>query len=161
MLDLLPDLCDLYPHHLTVANPIFHSYGGKSCFHGETVTVKCFEDNSRIKELVATNGKGKVMVVDGGGSQRKALLGDMLAEQALANGWEGLVIFGAIRDAGTQATLDIGIQAIGVTPWKTERKGVGEVGMVVSFAGLQIATGDYIYCDLNGVALAKQPLAIP
>jgi len=81
MNDLLPDLCDLYPEQVQIAEPVFQSYGKRTCFYGQVVTVSCFEDNSRVRELVNENGQGKVMVVDGGGSKRRALLGDMLAEK--------------------------------------------------------------------------------
>ena len=160
MLDLLPDLTDQYPDHLLIADPVFNSYGKKTIFYGEVVTVKCFEDNSRVKELVATPGKGKVMVVDGGGSKRVALLGDLLAEQAANNGWEGIIINGAVRDVGTQATINLGIKSLAATPLRSTRKGVGEIGVNIGFAGLRIEDGDYIYADLNGIALAKQPLAL-
>ncbi|EAQ64125.1 hypothetical protein MED121_00795 [Marinomonas sp. MED121] len=160
MLDLLPDLTDQYPDHLLIADPIFNSYGKKNIFYGEVVSVKCFEDNSRVKELVATPGKGKVMVVDGGGSKRVALLGDMLAEQAASNGWEGIIIYGAVRDVATQSTIDLGVKALAATPLRSMRKGMGEVGENIAFAGLRIENGDYIYADLNGIALAKQPLAL-
>mgnify|MGYP000001358761 FL=1 len=160
MLDLLPDLTDQYPDHLLIADPIFNAYGKKTIFHGEVVTVKCFEDNSRVKELVVTAGKGKVMVVDGGGSKRVALLGDLLAEQAAKNGWEGIIINGAIRDVATQAQINLGVKALGATPLRSTRKGMGDVGVNIAFAGLRIEDGDYIYSDLNGLALAKQPLAL-
>ncbi len=160
MLDLLPDLTDQYPDHLLIGDPIFQSFGKKTIFYGEVVTVKCFEDNSRVKELVATDGKGKVMVVDGGGSKRVALLGDMLAEQAANNGWEGIVINGAVRDVATQATIALGIKALSATPLRSTRKGMGDVGVNITMAGLRIENGDYLYSDLNGIALAKQPLAL-
>lgn len=161
MKDILPDLCDLYPEQLQITDPIFTSYGKRSYFYGEVVTVSCFEDNSRIRELVAKNGKGKVMVVDGGGSKRRALLGDMLAEKAEQNGWEGFVIYGAIRDAAAQATINVGIHALCTYPMPTEKRGLGDIGKVVRFAGITVAPGDYIYCDLNGIAVSKQPLALP
>ena len=160
MLDLLPDLTDQYPDHLLIGDPIFQSFGKKTIFYGEVVTVKCFEDNSRVKELVATDGKGKVMVVDGGGSKRVALLGDMLAEQAANNGWEGIVINGAVRDVATQATIALGVKALSATPLRSTRKGMGDVGVNITMAGLRIENGDYLYSDLNGIALAKQPLAL-
>jgi len=160
MLDLLPDLTDQYPDHLLIADPIFNTYGKKTIFYGEVVTVKCFEDNSRVKELVATDGTGKVMVVDGGASKRVALLGDMLAELAANNGWEGIIINGAVRDVATQATINLGVKALAATPLRSTRKGVGEVGVNVAFAGLRFEDGDYLYSDLNGIALAKQPLAL-
>ncbi|MGO2232981.1 putative 4-hydroxy-4-methyl-2-oxoglutarate aldolase [Marinomonas sp. UCMA 3892] len=161
MKDLLPDLCDLYPEKLQIAEPIFTSYGKRSHFYGEVVTVSCFEDNSRVRELVAENGKGKVMVIDGGGSKRRALLGDMLAEKAVDNGWEGFVINGAIRDIAAQSQLNIGIHALCAHPMPTEKRGLGDLGKTLRFAGMTIAQGDYIYCDLNGIVVSKQPLALP
>ncbi|UTW01312.1 putative 4-hydroxy-4-methyl-2-oxoglutarate aldolase [Marinomonas rhizomae] len=161
MKDLLPDLCDLYSEQLQIAEPIFTSYGKRTCFYGEVVTVSCFEDNSRVRELVAQNGKGKIMVIDGGGSKRRALLGDMLAEKAVNNGWEGFVINGAIRDIAAQSQLSIGIHALCAHPMPTEKRGLGDLGKTLRFAGITIAPGDYIYCDLNGIAVSKQPLALP
>lgn len=161
MKDLLPDLCDLYSEQLQIAEPIFTSYGKRTCFYGEVVTVSCFEDNSRVRELVAQNGKGKIMVIDGGGSKRRALLGDMLAEKAVNNGWEGFVINGAIRDIAAQSQLSIGIHALCAHPIPTEKRGLGDLGKTLRFAGITIAPGDYIYCDLNGIAVSKQPLALP
>ena len=93
-----PDLCDEYPELIKVAEPIFNSFGGKLEFGGEIVTIKCFEDNSLVKENAAKPGKGKVMVVDGGGSLRRALMGDLVAADAVKNGWEGIIIYGCIRD---------------------------------------------------------------
>jgi regulator of ribonuclease activity A len=161
MKDLLPDLCDLYPEQLQIAEPIFTSYGKRSHFYGEVVTVSCFEDNSRVRELVNEDGKGKVMVVDGGGSKRRALLGDMLAEKAANNGWEGFVIYGAIRDVAAQATLNVGIHALCAHPMPTEKRGLGDLGKTLYMAGIVITQGDFIYCDLNGIAVSKLPLALP
>jgi regulator of ribonuclease activity A len=161
MKDLLPDLCDLYPDKLQIAEPIFTSYGQRSHFYGEAVTVSCFEDNSRIRELVNENGKGKIMVIDGGGSKRRALLGDMLAEKAVNNGWEGFVIYGAIRDIAAQSRLNIGIHALCAHPMPTEKRGLGDIGKTLRFAGITVYQGDYVYCDLNGIAVSKQPLALP
>ena len=160
MLDLLPDLFDQYPEKLQLANPIFNDYGGKSIFSGEIVTVSCFNDNSKVKELVATNGENKVMVVDGKGSTTRALLGDMLAEKAVENGWQGIVIFGCIRDAGTISTLSLGVKAIGCNPIKTEKLGVGEVNHDIHFAGLHFIAGHYIYGDANGLAISKNYLEL-
>ncbi|AEF54951.1 Regulator of ribonuclease activity A [Marinomonas posidonica IVIA-Po-181] len=161
MKDLLPDLCDLYPELIQIAEPVFQSYGKRTCFYGQVVTVSCFEDNSRVRELVTENGQGKVMVVDGGGSKRRALLGDMLAEKAANNGWEGFVINGAIRDVQAQADLNIGIHALCAHPLPTEKRGLGDLGRTLCFAGIQIAEGDYIYCDLNGTLVSKQALTLP
>jgi len=160
MLDLLPDLFDQYPDDLQLAKPLFNDYGGKTIFSGEIVTVSCFNDNSKVKELVSTDGKNKVMVVDGKGSTQQALLGDMLAESAVKNGWQGIVIFGCIRDAGTIATLPLGVKAIGCCPIKTEKLGAGDVNQDIYFAGLHFTPGHYIYADANGLAISKQHLEL-
>lgn len=154
--DLLPDLFDLYPEQLQLAEPLFNDYGGKLIFSGEIVTVSCFNDNSKVKELVATDGTGKVMVVDGKGSTTRALLGDMLAEQAVANGWQAIVINGCIRDAGTIATLPLGVKALGCNPIKTEKLGIGEINTNISFAGIEFVAGQYIYGDANGLAVSEK-----
>lgn len=159
MLDLLPDLFDEYPEQLALAAAIFNDYGGNKIFYGEIVTVSCFNDNSKVKELVAQNGTGKVMVVDGKASITNALLGDMLAEQAVKNGWQGIVINGCIRDAGTISTLPIGVKAIGCCPIKTEKLGKGEINAPISFANLTFNPGQYIYGDSNGLAVSKALLS--
>ena len=144
MLDLLPDLYDNYPNALTLAQPIFSDFGQRKIFYGEIVTVACFNDNSKVKALVNTDGTCKVMVVDGKASITHALLGDMLAEKAVKNGWQGIVINGCIRDAGTIATLDLGVKALGCCPIKTEKLGIGEVNTPITFAGL-ILFQDILY----------------
>ncbi|SGY84719.1 putative 4-hydroxy-4-methyl-2-oxoglutarate aldolase [Moritella viscosa] len=158
MLDLLPDLCDRHFNQLSVMDPIFQSYGKATIFSGQAVTVKCFEDNSLVKELAGTPGEGRILVVDGGCSTRRALLGDMIAENAVKNGWAGFVIYGAIRDVATINTLELGVKAITACPVKTEKRGLGDAGINLHFAGVNIAEGDYIYADLNGVVVAKEPL---
>lgn len=160
MLDLLPDLYDLYPNELHLVAPLFNDYGANTIFSGEIVTVSCFNDNSKVKELVATDGQGKVMVVDGKASLTNALLGDMLAEKAVQNGWQGIIINGCIRDVGTIKTLPIGVKALGCNPIKTEKLGVGEVNVIVSFADTIFIPGDYIYGDANGLATSKRELTL-
>jgi len=160
MLDLLPDLFDQYSQQLQLAQPLFNDYGGKTIFSGEIVTVACFNDNSKVKELVATDGTGKVMVVDGKGSLTRALLGDMLAEQAVENGWQGIVIHGCIRDAGTIATLTLGVKALGCNPIKTEKLGVGEINKTVKFANIEFIAGQFIYGDANGLAISEKQLIL-
>ena len=160
MLDLLPDLFDQYPEQLSLAAMPFHDYGAKKIFFGEIVTVDCYKDNSKVKELVATDGSGKVMVVDGKAALERALLGDMLAEQAMANGWQGLIINGCIRDAGTIATLDLGVKAIGTCPIKTEKLGQGTINTVINFASLCFQPGQFIYADSNGVAISENLLTL-
>ncbi|EQC04923.1 TPA: putative 4-hydroxy-4-methyl-2-oxoglutarate aldolase [Aeromonas salmonicida] len=158
MLDLLPDLCDQHGDALQVADPLFHDFGGKPLFYGQAVTLSCYEDNSLVRELVNRPGQGRVMVIDGGGSLRRALLGDQLAIKAAEQGWEGIVIFGAVRDVGTLATLALGVKALAACPVKTEKLGQGELDAVVSFAGVTIHPGDYVYADLNGVLVSAARL---
>jgi regulator of ribonuclease activity A len=160
MLDLLPDLFDQYPDSLKLAEPLFNDYGAKPIFSGEIVTVSCFNDNSKVKELVATNGQGKVMVIDGKGSTDRALLGDMLAEQAVKNGWQGIVIYGCIRDAGTIGLLPLGVKALGCCPIKTKKLGVGIVNNDVYFAGLHFTPGHFLYADKNGLAISQHYLEL-
>ena len=156
---LLPDLFDMHADKLSLAQPIFNDYGGKKLFHGEIVTVSCYNDNSKVKELVATDGRNKVMVVDGKASLTNALLGDMLAEQAVENGWQAIIINGCIRDAGTIATLPLAVKALGCCPIKTEKLGKGEINSTISFADLTFNPGQYIYGDSNGLAISKALLS--
>lgn len=158
MLDLLPDLCDQHCDALQVADPLFHNFGGKPLFYGQAVTLSCYEDNSLVRELVTRPGQGRVMVIDGGGSLRRALLGDQLALKAAEQGWEGILIHGAVRDVGTLATLALGVKALAACPVKTEKRGQGELDAVVSFAGVTIHPGDYVYADLNGVVVSATRL---
>ena len=153
-----PDLCDQYPELVQVVEPMFSNYGGRERFSGEIVTVKCFEDNSCVKALVDTEGQGRVMVVDGGGSMRRACLGDMLAEKASGNGWSGLIIYGCIRDVDEIMATDIGVQALGTQPMKTDKKGIGETQIPVTFGGVTFTPGDYVYADNNGIVVAPQQL---
>ena len=154
----IPDLCDDYPELVRVLDPIFSNFGGRERFSGPLVTVKCFEDNSVVKELVGTPGEGRVLVVDAGGSMRRACLGDMLAEQASVNGWAGLVIYGCIRDVDEIMATNIGVQALGTHPMKTDKKGIGELGISVTFAGVTFSLGDYVYADNNGIIVSSQRL---
>jgi len=153
-----PDLCDQYPELVRVFEPIFTNYGGKTSFGGEVVTIKCYEDNSLVKEQAGTDGRGKVLVVDGGGSLRKALLGDMIAENAVKNNWEGIIIFGCIRDVDAISALDLGVQAINSIPLKTEKRGIGDLNIQLQFAGVTVQPGEFIYADNNGVIVANKSL---
>ena len=153
-----PDLCDQYPQLVRVLEPMMTNYGGRKQFSGAIVTVKCFEDNSCVKQLVGTSGQGRVLVVDGGGSMRRACLGDMLAAEAFRNGWSGIVIYGCIRDVDEIAVTDIGVQALAVHPMKTEKKNIGEIDIPVTFGGVTFTPGDYLYADNNGVLVASEAL---
>ncbi|EIK96763.1 ribonuclease activity regulator protein RraA [Pseudomonas sp. M47T1] len=158
---LTPDLCDAYPELVKVLEPMFSNFGGRDSFGGEIVTIKCFEDNSKVKAQVELDGKGKVLVVDGGGSLRCALLGDMLAEKAAKSGWEGIVIYGCIRDVDVIAQTDLGVQALASHPLRTEKRGLGDVNVPVSFAGVTFKPGEFIYADNNGVIVSPSALKMP
>ena len=155
---ITPDLCDEYPDLVQVLTPMLQNFGGVDSFGGEIVTVKCFEDNSIVKEQVALPGQGKVMVEDGGGSMRNALLGDMLAEKAAENGWEGLIIYGCIRDVDVIRQTKLGVQAIATHPRKTEKRGIGDLNIPVTFGGITFVPGQYVYADNNGVIVAPTKL---
>ena len=114
-----------------------------------------------MKELVDTDGTGKVMVVDGGGSMRNALLGDMLAEKAAKNGWQGIVIYGCIRDVDVIMETELGVQALATNPLKTEKRGLGDVNVVVKFGGVEFVPGQYVYADNNGIIVSPQALSMP
>lgn len=154
-----PDLCDAYPDLVDVVEPIFSNLGGRESFGGQVVTIKCFEDNSLVKEEVDKPGQGKVLVVDAGGSFRCAMLGDQLAGKALANGWEGIIVYGCIRDVDIINELNLGVQALGTHPRKSEKRGVGEYQLPVSFAGVTFVPGDYVYADNNGIIVTPEPLS--
>ena len=152
------DLCDDNPADLRVCEPMFSQFGGRDRFGGEIVTAKCFEDNSRVKETLGTPGKGKVLVVDGGGSLRCALLGDMIGEDAVKNGWEGVIVYGCVRYVDALGTLDLGVQALGAIPLKSNRRGEGQKDIPVTFGGVTFVPGEYVYADNNGVIVSAKKL---
>ena len=137
----------------------FGNYGALRQFCGRAVTIKCHEDNSLVKACVQEPGNGRVIVVDGGGSLRRALLGDMLAEEAAKNGWAGLVINGAVRDVDEIGATPLGVQALGTCPLKTEKLGMGQRDVPVAFGGVEIRPGCYVYADNNGVLVSAVPLS--
>lgn len=153
-----PDLCDDFPDEVSVLDSIFRNYGGRTEFFGEVITIKCHEDNSLVKQLANESGNGRVMVVDGGGSLRRALLGDMIAAKAVENNWAGLLIYGCIRDCDEIAALNLGVKALNTIPVKTDKRGLGDLNVVVTFAGQTIQSGQWVYCDNNGVIVADKNL---
>ena len=153
------DLYDVHGESLQVLAPIFRDFGGVTAFEGSVVTVKVFEDNSLVRSTLEQAGGGRVLVVDGGGSSRCALVGDMLGELGVKNGWAGILVYGCIRDADPIAKLAIGIKALGTNPRKSVKKGEGERDVVVRFAEATIKPGDYLYADRDGVVLADHKLA--
>ena len=156
----VPDICDEYPEEVAVLDPLFSDFGGRRKFCGEIVTVKCFEDNSLVKELVGTEGNKRVIVVDGGGSLRRALLGDLLAAQAARNGWQGLLINGCVRDVEILSGIELGVKALAPHPVKTDKRGEGQVDVPVEFAGQRIIPGRFLYADANGVVIALRDLGV-
>jgi regulator of ribonuclease activity A len=155
-----PDLCDEYPE-VAVVDPIFSNFGGLEAFGGEIVTVKCFEDNSVVKDQVGLPGNGRVLVVDGGGSMRNALLGDMLAEKAAENGWAGIIVYGCIRDVDVIMETGLGVQALGTHPRKTEKRGLGDLNVPVTFGGVTFRPGAFVYADNNGIIVSDRALPLP
>jgi regulator of ribonuclease activity A len=148
-----PDLCDQFPDIIKVLNPGFRDYGGREAFAGPACTVKCFEDNSKVKELANIPGEGRVMVVDGGSSLRRALLGDMIAAAAAQNGWAGIVIDGAVRDVEVLRTLDLGVKALGSVPLRTEKRDLGDMEIPVVVGGVLIHPEEYVFADATGIVV--------
>jgi regulator of ribonuclease activity A len=156
----LPDLCDEHADQLAIVEPGFRDFGGIRRFHGEVVTVKCYEDNSRVKETLAGDGTGKVLVVDGGGSMRCALLGDMLAAMAARNGWRGVVVNGCVRDVEVLRDISLGVRALDCHPLRSRKRNQGQAGVPVNFAGVTFHSGQYLYADENGMAIAERELEV-
>jgi regulator of ribonuclease activity A len=152
------DLSDAYGDHARVLPPVLRHFGGRRRFSGEIVTIKCFEDNSRVKELAGTQGDGRVMLVDGGGSTRMALLGDMIGQEALAHGWAGIVVYGCIRDTAALAHMELGVMAIASSPRRSLKNSEGVVGITVDIAGVRCAPGDSLFADEDGVVIIDPAL---
>jgi regulator of ribonuclease activity A len=146
-------LFDEFGDGLGVIGSELRSFGGREKFKGPAVTIKCFEDNSLIKRVVETAGMGRVLVVDGGGSRRCALLGDMLAKAAATNGWHGIIVDGCVRDSLELRSVDIGIKARGTSPRKSCKFGEGQSDLQISIAGTAIKPGDMIYADTDGIVI--------
>lgn len=152
------DLCDDHSETLQICEPVFSAFGGRARFHGRIATIQCFEDNSRVREALAEPGEGRVLVVDAGGSRRCAMLGDLLATKAVANGWSGVVLNGLIRDSAAIAQMDLGVRALGTHPLKSVKKGVGERDVAVRFAGVVFRPGDFLYADEDGIVSSAMDL---
>ncbi|EJN6827629.1 ribonuclease activity regulator protein RraA [Vibrio cidicii] len=160
MNDITPDICDKFEDKVRLLNLPLQNYGQKTAFFGEIVTVRCYHDNSKVREMLSQDGKGKVLVVDGHGSCQKALLGDQLAILAIENNWEGVIIFGAVRDVAQMAQMSLGVKALGTSPFKTEKRGAGEVNVTLMMLNQIVQPKEYIYADWNGILISKQALEI-
>ena len=155
-----PDICDDFSEKLQILEPLFTEFGGKEKFSGEIVTIKCFEDNSLVKQTLATAGDGKVLVVDGGGSKRCALLGDLLGAMAVQNGWQGVLVNGCVRDVEILKEMNFGVRALHSYPLKSNKRGEGQLNVSVRFAGVGFEPGQYLYADENGIVVAGQDLGL-
>ncbi|WP_345039310.1 ribonuclease E activity regulator RraA [Georgenia daeguensis] len=147
------DLYDQYEERLQSCDLQLRQYGGRRTFAGPIATVRCHEDNALVKAVLGTPGEGRVLVVDGGGSLHTALMGDLIAGSAVANGWAGVVIHGAVRDVAALAELDLGVKALGSNPRKSAKTGAGERDVVVSFGGATFAPGAQLVSDDDGVVV--------
>ncbi|MEQ9229517.1 MAG: ribonuclease E activity regulator RraA [Cyclobacteriaceae bacterium] len=152
------DLWDQHGDKLLCVDSIFRYYGSKKAFYGEVVTLKLFEDNSLVRHQLEQEGENRVLVVDGGGSLRCALVGDQLAQLAIDNCWAGLIVNGCIRDSAEIDRMNVGIKALNTCPVKSVKKGLGELGIDVRFGGLCFKNGDFLYADKDGILLSKVKL---
>lgn len=151
-------LCDIYADTIDVVEPLLTNFGGRSSFAGEVVTIKCFESVGLIYKILAENGAGKVLLIDGGGSLRRALVNANIAELAVENNWEGIVVNGCVREVDILEELDIGIQAITAIPVGAEDNEIGEVNAPVNFAGVTFLPEDLLYADSTGIIISPEPL---
>jgi regulator of ribonuclease activity A len=152
---------DLYDHHadeVQVAEPLFRHYGGARRFCGPIATLKVYEDNLLVHEQLKEPGAGRVIVIDGGGSLRAALVGDTLAKRAREMGYAGFLIYGCIRDVAECAGIDIGLAALAACPARPKKKGFGERGLPLAFASVKFTPGEWLYADEDGVLTCARKL---
>mmetsp|Transcript_9301 Transcript_9301/g.20183 ORF Transcript_9301/g.20183 Transcript_9301/m.20183 type:complete len:198 (-) Transcript_9301:200-793(-) len=158
----LADLCDDHassPQRLSVVEPgLFSIYGKLPRFHGQIETVRCFESNPMVRTVLSTPGQNRVLVVDGGGSKRVAILGDQIARLAVDNCWAGVIVNGCIRDSAIINGLNIGVKALGTHPVKSLKTYPGERGVAVNFGGVEFVPGQWIYSDEDGIVVSKEPM---
>lgn len=156
------DLCDEHKNDtdgdFRVLPPVFKDYGRRIKFSGQVSTVKCFEDNTLVKAAVDSPGLGRVLVVDGGASLRRALVGGNLGKAAAKNGWAGVIVDGCVRDSAELAECDVGIRALALMPLPTEKRQEGQSDVAVQIQGVWVRPGDWLYADEDGIVLASRPL---
>lgn len=156
------DLCDAHKGDdsgaFRVLPPVFQHYGGVAAFGGPVSTVKCFEDNTLVKAAVDSPGQGRVLVVDGGASMRRALVGGNLAASAARNGWAGIVVNGCVRDVAELNAEPLGIRALALMPLPTEKRGEGQADVAVQIQGVWVRPGDWLYADADGMVVSTRPL---
>jgi regulator of ribonuclease activity A len=154
------DLWDAHPHAFRLVEGVFRDFGGKRRFHGPITTLRVHEDNALVRTALEGSGNGRILVVDGGGSIRRALVGGNLGKLAEQNGWAGLLVNGAVRDSVELAESSIGIKALGVVPARSEKLGAGEAAVDVTFANCTFRVGDFLYADEDGVIVSDQPFFV-
>ncbi|KZN32006.1 ribonuclease activity regulator protein RraA [Pseudoalteromonas luteoviolacea S2607] len=154
------DLCDHFADAIDVLEPMFINFGGQSAFSGRIKTVKCFENNEVIAEVLQQDGTGRVLLVDGGGSTRRALIDIDLAELATDNNWQGIVVYGAVRHVEELEECELGIQAIASIPVAADSEGAGVQGIPVNFAGVSFFDDDFLYADSTGIIISAEELLL-
>ena len=156
------DLCDAHEGDASgafrVLSPVFRDFGAQRPFGGPVHTVRALEDNSRVREAVNTPGQGRVLVVDGGGSLRRALVGGNLAVAAARNGWAGIVVDGCVRDLAELRAAGLPVRALALVPLRTEKRGEGQAGEAVQLQGVGVRPGDWLYADADGMVVADRAL---
>lgn len=152
------DICDAHPDAYAVCEIAFNDYAKRNHFHGRVTTFATYEDNKGIRDVLGQDGKGRVLVVDGRGSRRRALCGGNIAAIAAEHGWAGLVFNGCIRDQHEFTNLDLGVKAVGSTPQRPRQDGIGKAGVTLHFGGIAFRDGDYLYADADGVIVTEKPL---
>ncbi|MDE1327215.1 ribonuclease E activity regulator RraA [Vibrio aestuarianus] len=153
-------LCDIYLDQVDVVEPMFSNFGGSASFAGQLTTIKCFEDNALIREVLEQDGLGRVLLIDGGGSLRRALIDAELAALAEENEWEGIVVYGCVREVDELEDMSIGIQALASIPVGASAQGIGEVDVAVNFGSVTFLPEDYLYADNTGIILSQEPLNV-
>ena len=154
------ELCNIYADLIDVVEPIFSNYGGRHSFAGQVVTVKCFESNGLISKVLNSDGTGKVLVIDGGGSTRRALLDATIVKQAYKHNWEGIVCYGSVRDVDALEEIEIGIQSLVAIPVGGDDDENGTSDLAINFGGVTFLPDDHIYSDNTGIILSPDPLYI-
>jgi regulator of ribonuclease activity A len=152
------DLCDRYGDRVHVAEPLFRDFGGRAAFAGRIETVRVLEDNALVRRILEGEGQGRVLVVDGQGSRRCALIGGRLAALASANGWSGMVVNGCVRDVAEIAAASLGVKALAACPRPPAKTGAGEQGVPVTFAGITFTPGHHVWGDQDGLVVAAPGL---
>jgi regulator of ribonuclease activity A len=155
------NLCDMHSdeEHFQIADPIFNAFGGNKLFSGRITTLKTFEDDVLVRAILGEKVEGRVLVIDGGGSRRCALIDVPLAKQAIENGWQGFVIYGCIRGSSCIDKLPIGIRALQTYPLKSHKKDHGDRDLVVNFAGVNFKNDQYLYADTDGIIVSETMLS--